>query len=176
MDSEKFARLKNKWLLFDSSAWIRIVKYGDKIQHLLTSIAKKYSCTTVVHDLIIQEFMSYTIKHEAYAFRLGLISSFSFLPIDQDIRDLAVHITRIYAINKISSPSVTDAISAAFIRKYAGNLYFLTNDLKDFPIAVFNPFEIWPFDGGQGNELFAFYEYDEKRFLKQEQKLARVAP
>ncbi len=175
MDSPKLERLTNQWLLVDTSVWIRISKYGEAIQKPLLDIAQKYSCTLTVHDLIIQEFMSYTIKQDAYTSRLGLIKSFASLPIQQDIKELAVYITRIYAINKISSPSVTDSISAAFLRKYAGKLYLLTNDIKDFPIAVFNPFEIWPFDGGQGNELFAFYEYDQGRFRKQERQLARAA-
>ncbi len=175
MDSPEFERLKNKWLLVDSSVWIKISKYGESLHKPLLDLAEKYSCTLMVHDLIIQEFMSYIIKQEVYTERLKFISSFAVLPIQQEVRETAVLITRLYAINKISSPSVVDSISAAFLKRYEGKLFFLTSDLKDFPFSVFNPFAMWPFEDGSGNELFAFYEFDPGRFKKQAKKLNQAA-
>ncbi len=174
MDSPELARLANQWLLVDTSVWLRIDKYGDVLQKLLGSIASKYSCTLAVHNLIVQEFMSYTISQSVYNARLGYMNNFASLPIDKAIQETAIHITRLYAVNKITSPSIVDTVSAAMIKKYEGKLYFLTNDIKDFPFSLFNPFSIWPFDGDHGNEVFAFYEYNPNRYLKQEQKLVKA--
>jgi len=171
MDSEELVVLENKWLLFDTSVLLRIAKRGDDIESPLVKLREKYSCIFSVHDLIVQEFLSYTIRQEAYNARLNLVQQYPSLPVSQKERELALHVSRIYAINKISSPSVVDCITAAFCKKYSKDVVLLTNDLKDFPTVLFDPIYIWPFDGSSQVDLFGFYKFSPGKMEKEEKKL-----
>jgi predicted nucleic acid-binding protein len=157
--------IKNKFVLFDTNVIINAFKYLDVFKELFDFLGDA-EASPIYFPLIEFEFLrdAYDVTHKGK--RKEFLREFTFstmpLPSSNEIED-SIKIANAYTARKINNPSFIDCCIAAYLKKYAKNLFLITSNHKDFPIFLFDRIFIYTLDTEKDIFTIGFYCFNPKK-------------
>ena len=172
------ATLNLKWVLLDTNIFIKAFESPDAFEKLFVFF-NNCKCEATYFELIEFEFTKNVFLAEHRQARENFFRKIAPSPLASLRGELihdALEISRIYAHQKINKGQIAlvDCCIAAYLKKHASTLFFVTLNHKDFPLLLFDRHYIYPIDTQKEVLAPAFYQFNLEKFNKLSKELNKA--
>ena len=172
--SDTRKRLDHQAALLDADIIIKSFGQPELKDTLFPFLEELFLAPTVTSEICF-EFLRSASFPETHQKRTSFIKNWTVLPVAAEDRDIAVHIGRIYQSYGLT-PSLTDCISAAILRKFPKRLFLVTLNHKDFPPFLFERLHADVIDtrtpkGVWDMLVWGVYAFDEAKYRAEARRL-----
>jgi predicted nucleic acid-binding protein len=180
MEINEFKKIiTGQFVIIDTNILIEAFPKDDYFQDFFEFL-KDCNCSIVNSELVNFEFMRSGYLPEMVGPRekekfLKKINA-GDLPPKIHLLEEALEIARVYSHQGIRKGqiSLVDCCIGALLRQYGKKLFLATMNHSDFPICLFDREYIFPIDAGNNVLSVAFYRFNDEKWQKLTEKLAKV--
>ena len=157
-------KIAHKHILLDTGIFSRSFDHFDSFRPLF-QLLNETNCQATYFPLIKFELLrdvfinDNRIKRQMFVEEVTRVN----LPIPPNLFDRAISFANEYTEHQVKSASLVDCCIAAYLEKYADNLFLITLNHKDFPTFLFDRIFVLPIDTDKDVFPLGFYAFNKEK-------------